>query len=184
MDKITLQSLASDLKRIALSIQRDSPKNAERFQEEALKWLQESKNGSSRNNDSIKKILAKVEGCLARTNNLKKAEDLLMYCTLIQNRAKVLSDNNWQRLKDLHIFLLIWSDLLNCRSLSFLVCHLCNICVRLLFWRNGGSFMFVCHVGSNCPNTHNFLDTHNCFLTILRNNCNSVTACTFRWISY
>jgi len=94
MDKITLQSLASDLKRIALSIQRNSPKNAQRFQGEAFKWLQESKNGSVKNNDSIKKILGKVERCLAQRNNLKKAEDLLMYSTLIQNRTTVLTRNN------------------------------------------------------------------------------------------
>ncbi len=87
MDKITLQSLSSDLKRVALSIQRNSLKNAERFQEEAFKWLQESKNSSSKNNDSIKKILGKVESCLAQNNDLKKAEDLLMYSTLIQNRT-------------------------------------------------------------------------------------------------
>lgn len=94
MDKIVLQSLASDLKRIALSIQRDSQKSAERFQKEALKWLRESKNGSAQNSKSIKNILNKVEKCLNQNNDLKKAEDLLMYCTLIQNRTTALSRNN------------------------------------------------------------------------------------------
>lgn len=94
MDKIVLQSLASDLKRIALSIQRDSQKSAERFQQEALRWLRESKNGSAQNSKSIENILNKVENCLKQNNDLKKAEDLLMYCTLIQNRTTVLSRNN------------------------------------------------------------------------------------------
>ncbi len=89
MDKITLLSLASDLKRIALAIQRNSPKNAQRFQEEALKWLHQSKNSLPKNNDSMGKILEKVEKCLSENNDLRKAEDLLMYGTIIQNRTMV-----------------------------------------------------------------------------------------------
>jgi len=42
VDKITLLSLAMDLKRITTSIQGDSQKNAERFSQEAKHWLKES----------------------------------------------------------------------------------------------------------------------------------------------
>lgn len=84
MDKIVLQSLASDLKRITLSIQRNSLPTAIRFNQEAERWLQESKNGSDL---STKKLLARVEEVLKRDNDLQKAEDCLMYSTLLQNRS-------------------------------------------------------------------------------------------------
>lgn len=87
MDKIVLQSLASDLKRVALAIQRNSSHSSLRFQQEALRWLNESKGKISKKDDSISKLLAKVERCLQEDNDLNKAEDLLMFSTLIQNRS-------------------------------------------------------------------------------------------------
>lgn len=84
MDKITLLSLSMDLKRIVQSIERDSQKNAERFSLEAKKWLKESKNTKD---GYLKKLLGKIENTLAGKNDLKKAEDCLMYSVLVQNHA-------------------------------------------------------------------------------------------------
>jgi hypothetical protein len=84
MDKVVLQSLASDLKRITLSIQRNSLPTARRFNLEAEKWLQESKRSAD---PSLEKLLGKVALSLKQENNLDKAEDLLMYSTLLQNRS-------------------------------------------------------------------------------------------------
>lgn len=84
MDKIVLLSLASDLKRTTLSIQRNSSSSAKRFNEEAKKWLLESKKTGD---TTVKELLKKVEISLNQKNDLKKAEDLLMYSTLIQNKA-------------------------------------------------------------------------------------------------
>ncbi len=84
MDKVTLLSLSLDLKRIVQSIQRDSMENANRFSKEAKKWLAESK---KTDDEYLKGLLAKIESTLKLENNLKKAEDCLMYSVLIQNRA-------------------------------------------------------------------------------------------------
>ncbi|KKR87040.1 MAG: hypothetical protein UU34_C0008G0064 [Candidatus Curtissbacteria bacterium GW2011_GWA1_41_11] len=84
MDKVTLLSLSMDLKRIVQSIQRGSIDNADRFSLEAKRWLKESK---TTNDDYLKKLLAKIEETLELKNDLKKAEDCLMYSVLIQNRA-------------------------------------------------------------------------------------------------
>ena len=80
----SLLALSSDLKRISLSIQRNSPASANRFNQEADKWLKLSSNTSDK---SIKKLLSRVETTLKQKNNLKKAEDCLMYSTLLQNRS-------------------------------------------------------------------------------------------------
>lgn len=84
MDKVTLLSLSMDLKRIVQSIQRDSQENASRFSMEAKKWLNESKNTKD---GYLRKLLIKIENTLAGKNDLKKAEDCLMYSVLIQNHA-------------------------------------------------------------------------------------------------
>lgn len=83
MDKLALLSLSGDLKRITQSIQRNS-KSAERFNTEAKKWLNKSQHID---NVSIQKILKKIEASLEAKNDLKKAEDCLMYSVLLQNRA-------------------------------------------------------------------------------------------------
>ena len=75
-NKFILESLASDLKRVALGLNRGSSKMVERFLEEALKRRQEVEMNDVK--PYIKKIL----------NNLDEhinAEDALMYSTLIQN---------------------------------------------------------------------------------------------------
>jgi len=84
MDKVALLSLSNDLKRITTSIQRGSKENADRFNKEAVRWLNESK---SAKDIYIKKLLVKVEETLKLENDLRKAEDCLMYSVLLQNRA-------------------------------------------------------------------------------------------------
>ncbi len=84
MDKVTLLSLAMDLKRIVQSIQRNSQENAERFSQEAKRWLQESTNTKD---EYLRELLAKIEKTLDKPNDLNKAEDCLMYSVLIQNQA-------------------------------------------------------------------------------------------------
>ena len=95
MDKVTLLSLSMDLKRITQSIQRGSWENAGRFSLEARKWLKESKKTKD---GYLRKLLAKIEKTLGRKNDLKKAEDCLMYSVLIQNHAIYTGRNNPQSL--------------------------------------------------------------------------------------
>ena len=85
MDKVVLQSLASDLKRITLSIQRNSASSTARFNQEAANWLREALEKTEDNN--IKNLLEKVRSVLEQKDDLKKAEDCLMYSTLLQNRS-------------------------------------------------------------------------------------------------
>lgn len=84
MDKLAILSLASDLKRIVHSIQRNSGSNATRFNKEAQKWLREA---MKTDNQKIVKLLDKVEKLLKTKDDLKKAEECLMYAVLLQNRA-------------------------------------------------------------------------------------------------
>ena len=84
MDKVALLSLASDLKRITQSIQRNSA-SVKVFNQEAQKWLKIAK---KTNDLSILKVLIEVEKLLKRKDNLLKAEDCLMYSVLIQNRVR------------------------------------------------------------------------------------------------
>ena len=95
MDKITLLSLSMDLKRITQSIQRGSQENAGRFSLEARKWLKESKKTKD---GYLRKLLVKIEKTLGRKNDLRKAEDCLMYSVLIQNQAIYTERNSPQSL--------------------------------------------------------------------------------------
>lgn len=83
-DKLAILSLASDLKRISSFIKSSSFKNVGTFTKEAQRWLMESKKTA---NPSVQNLLAKVEKTLKEEDNLDKAEDLLMYSTLLQNRS-------------------------------------------------------------------------------------------------
>ena len=84
MDKLALLSLSNDLKRITISIQRGSMDNSKRFQIEAQKWLKEA---SLSNDPYLISLLKKVEKTLELKDDLKKAEDCLMYTVLLQNQA-------------------------------------------------------------------------------------------------
>lgn len=78
--KIILQSLSMDLLRAALGRHRGSHAMANRFIEESQKRLSEL--DSSFN----VKIISDLKKVLA-TSSDRQAEDLLMYSTLIRNRA-------------------------------------------------------------------------------------------------
>lgn len=84
MDKVTLLSLSLDLKRVVQSIQRDSAQNVVRFSQEAKRWIDVSKGTKD---EYLQGLLAKIEKTLDLKNDLKKAEDCLMYSVLIQNHA-------------------------------------------------------------------------------------------------
>jgi len=80
-----LAALSMDLKRISMFIQNKSFTSAERFNQEAQRWLLESRKKSS--DRSIRQMLDKIDLVLKQENDLKKAEDCLMYSTLLQKRA-------------------------------------------------------------------------------------------------
>lgn len=82
-NKIVLESLASDLKRIALGLHRGSYRMAERFSQEALKRLNEV--DQQQIPQYMCDLLANLHSILNNTDQLRKAEDALMYSTLVQN---------------------------------------------------------------------------------------------------
>lgn len=82
-EKIILGALSSDLKRVAMSLYRNSPSVAKRFFQEAL-----SRKGETENlplPSYLQKIIKEMENGLADISNPRVAEDCLMYSTLIQN---------------------------------------------------------------------------------------------------
>ena len=82
-NKVILSALASDLKRISMGLQRKSFKMADRFSEEALKRKMEV--SSIGLHTYMQKVLASMELSLKSQNMEEKAEDVLMYSTLIHN---------------------------------------------------------------------------------------------------
>ncbi len=86
-NKIVLESLSMDLLRIALGLHRGSYKMAERFSIEALKRKNEVDEKSIK--PYLKKTLASMEISLNTSDREKKAEDALMYSTLIRNYTQV-----------------------------------------------------------------------------------------------
>lgn len=82
-NKIVLESLASDLKRVALGVGRGSNQMAERFSEEALKRADEV--DKKRVPQYMRDILGSLQSVVKNTDRLRKAEDALMYSTLVQN---------------------------------------------------------------------------------------------------
>lgn len=80
-NKIILESLALDLKRVALGLQRGSTIMAQRFTNSALEREKEAKVDVV----YMQKILSKVKKLLKSQDDERKAEDILMYSTLIQN---------------------------------------------------------------------------------------------------
>ncbi len=80
---IALESLASDLKRVSLGLQRASFGMAERFSNEALKRKKEVDTQTVK--PYIKKILARLGPTLAQNDKDRTAEDALTYSIIIQN---------------------------------------------------------------------------------------------------
>lgn len=81
-NKITLESLVMDLKRVALGYQRNSIKMADRFYEESIKRKQEVDTTVLK--PYLVNILKKIE-LIKNEDKSKAAEDALLYCILIQN---------------------------------------------------------------------------------------------------
>lgn len=82
-NKTILASLASDLKRITIGLQRKSMRMANRFQEEVLKRKTEV--DVNKLDSYMHRVLNRMELSLKNKNAERKAEDALMYSTLIQN---------------------------------------------------------------------------------------------------
>lgn len=82
--KVIVESLAMDLKRVALGIYRGSFAVADRFKQEALKRESELENQEI---DSYLKDLLKKTRKVLSSQNADRADDILMYSTLFQNFA-------------------------------------------------------------------------------------------------
>jgi len=82
--KIIIESLAMDLKRVALGLHRGSFSMANRFKDEALK--RESELGNQESNSYLKILLNKTKRTLSNLDQ-DSADDVLMYSILFQNFA-------------------------------------------------------------------------------------------------
>jgi len=85
-NKIILESLSMDLLRVAKGLYRGSDRMAERFLEEALLRKNEVKQNEIK--PYLKRILIAMEKSLKSTDKEKKAEDALMFSTLIRNYSQ------------------------------------------------------------------------------------------------
>lgn len=75
-NKYILESLASDLKRVALGLNRGSDKMAQRFLDEAIKRKAEVK---------MKMVAPYIKKIIDQLDKNINAENALMFSTLIQN---------------------------------------------------------------------------------------------------
>lgn len=82
-NKVILESIAMDLKRVALGYNRGSFAMAKRFSEEALKRRQEIQLQEVK--PYMKALLHVLSSMLENTDTQKVAEDALMMSTLLQN---------------------------------------------------------------------------------------------------
>lgn len=83
--KIIIESLAMDLKRVSLGLQRGSLAMANRFKEEALKREEELENQEL--NNYLQKLVKNCKKMLL-SNEERVVEDALMYSTLFQNYSQ------------------------------------------------------------------------------------------------
>lgn len=83
--KIIIESLAMDLKRVALGLHRNSKAMANRFKEEALKRERELEDLPLDSN--LIKLTEYMKKTLSENTN-RTAEDVLMLSTLFQNYAQ------------------------------------------------------------------------------------------------
>lgn len=80
--KVIIESLAMDLKRVAIGFHRGSIAMAKRFQQEALERQLELEKESL--DDYLKKLIHDSKEVLLN-NSARTAEDALMYSVLFQN---------------------------------------------------------------------------------------------------
>jgi len=90
-NKIILESLSMDLLRIALGLKRGSYKMAERFLEEALRRKKEVNEKEIK--PYLQQTLIRMEDALLASDIEKKAEDALMYSTVIRNYCQTFLRN-------------------------------------------------------------------------------------------
>lgn len=88
--KNALESLAMDLKRVALGYHRGSDVMAKRFSKEALKRIEEVDQKSTK--QYINVLLKKAHEVLAEKDVQKLAEDSLMLSTLFQNYTQTIPE--------------------------------------------------------------------------------------------
>lgn len=84
-NKFAIESLALDLKRVALGYYSGSERSAKIFSEEALKRKDEIK--ITKLKPYFRKKIQSLPELLAQKDKKKLAEDALMYSTLVQNYA-------------------------------------------------------------------------------------------------
>lgn len=84
-EKVIIESLAMDLKRVALGMQRGSTGMANRFKAEALQRQRELEEFEI--SDYLQMLVAKSKQTLLASNE-RTGEDALMYSTLFQNFAQ------------------------------------------------------------------------------------------------
>ncbi len=84
--RIAIESLAMDLKRVALGLQRGSISMAERFKEEALVRTDEISNHGF-DDSHLRKLVVGAQSTLLSSED-RVGEDALMYSTLFQNFAQ------------------------------------------------------------------------------------------------
>jgi len=82
-NKQTLGALAMDLKRVAVGLHRGSSAMNSRFTEEAFKRIEEVDDNQLL--PYMKKVLENIRLTLSISDKDKKAEDSLMYSTIVQN---------------------------------------------------------------------------------------------------
>jgi len=85
-NKFILESLSMDLLRVAKGLYRGSDNMAERFLKEAL--LRKNEVKQSELKPYLKRILMAMEKSMKSSDKNKKAEDALMYSTLIRNYSQ------------------------------------------------------------------------------------------------
>ena len=85
MDKnrLVLESLSSDLKRVSLGLQRKSLNMANRFSKEAQKRVKEVRESDTA--PYISKIISQLVKHLNKDFSDRSAEDMLMYSVILQN---------------------------------------------------------------------------------------------------
>lgn len=84
-ERVIIESLAMDLKRVAIGLQRGSTKMADRFKAEALQRENELERVT--NDGYILRIITGSRESL-ESNSEQTSDDALMYSTLFQNYAQ------------------------------------------------------------------------------------------------
>ncbi|MGH7203354.1 MAG: hypothetical protein ACREHC_02845 [Candidatus Levyibacteriota bacterium] len=85
-NKILLESMALDLKRVALGSYSKSTKMADRFLQEVFKRNEQLDYQSLP--ESLRKILLTMQKSFEQTNRQRLADDALMYSTLLLSFSK------------------------------------------------------------------------------------------------